>query len=132
MNLFVALAAANLFLHLVWCAWVLFGWLLTRGRRVLTWLHIVSLCYAAVIEVLPWQLCPLTLAEDWCEARAGIALPHAPFLVRVLDALVYPDLPAWLVAAAAVVLCVGILGIYVRRHLKNQRRARPAMNLPER
>jgi hypothetical protein len=39
------------------------------------------------------------------------------FLIRVLDAIVYPDLPAWLVVGGAVTFCFLILAIYVRRYL---------------
>lgn len=108
-------------LHLAWCVWIAFGWLVTRNRIGLTVVHIASLLYAIVIELLPWTLCPLTLAENWCEVRAGIALPRGPFLVRVLDALVYPALPEWAVTTLAVVVCVGVFGVYVRRFLKRER-----------
>jgi hypothetical protein len=60
----------------------------------------------------------MTLAENWCESRAGIALPRGPFLVRVLDALVYPALPDWAVTTLAVLVCAAVLGIYVRRFEK--------------
>jgi len=37
--------------------------------------------------------------------------------VRVLDAVVYPDLPEWVVVGSAVLMCVGILCVYLRRWL---------------
>jgi hypothetical protein len=43
-----------------------------------------------------------------------------PFLVRVLDAIVYPDLPEWLVVGVAVVVCVAIMGVYLRRYLRRR------------
>ena len=46
------------------------------------------------------------MAETWLEARAGIEPAHGPFLVRVLNAIVYPDLPEWLVVGCAVLVCV--------------------------
>jgi hypothetical protein len=107
---------AVLLLHLLWCGWVLLGWTVTRGRPVLRTLHIASLLYAIVVETVPWLPCPLTLAEMWLEARTGIEPARGPFLVRVLDALVYPDLPEWLVVGAAVFACVGILSLYLRRY----------------
>jgi hypothetical protein len=60
------------------------------------------------------------VAESWFEDRAGVEPAHRPFLVRVLDAIVYPDLPDWLVVAVAVVVCVAILGIYLRRYLRRR------------
>ena len=112
------LAEAVLLLHLVWCAWVLLGWTVTRRRPLLRTLHIASLIYAIVVETVPWLPCPLTLAETWLETRAGIEPAQGPFLVRLLDAVVYPDLPEWLVVGGAVVVCVGILSVYMRRYLR--------------
>jgi Protein of Unknown function (DUF2784) len=109
---------AVLLVHLLWCAWVVLGWTVTRGRRVLRTLHIASLIYAIAIESVPWPPCPLTVAEDWLEARAGIEPAHGPFLVRVLDATVYPNVPVWLVVGGAVIVCAAILGIYLRRYLR--------------
>ena len=103
-------------LHLLWCAWVLLGWMLTRRRRLLRTLHIASLVYAIIIELVPWPPCPLTVAEAWLEARAGIEPAHGPFLVHVLDAIVYPDLPEWLVVGCAVLVCVAVLSVYLWRY----------------
>jgi hypothetical protein len=79
-------------------------------------LHIASLVYAIVIELVPWPPCPLTLAETSLQARAGIEPAHGPFLVRVLDAVVYPDLPEWVVVGSAVLVCAAVLGVYLRRY----------------
>ena len=112
------LAEAILSLHLLWCVWVLLGWTVTRSRRLLRTLHITSLIYAIVIELVPWPPCPLTVAETWLEARAGIEPAHGPFLERVLDAIVYPDLPEWLVVSCAVLVCAAILSVYLRRYFR--------------
>ena len=80
-------------------------------------MHIASLIYAIVIESVPWPPCPLTVAETWLEARAGIEPAHGPFLAHILDAIVYPDLPEWLVVGGAVLVCAMILGVYLRRYL---------------
>ena len=92
------------------------GWTVTRSRRLLRTLHIASLIYAIVIELVPWLPCPLTVVETWLEARAGIEPAHEPFLMRILDAVVYPDLPEWLVIGCAVLVCVAILSVYLRRY----------------
>jgi hypothetical protein len=109
---------AVLFLHLLWCVWVLLGWTVTRRRPLLRTLHIASLLYAIVVELVPWLPCPLTVAETWLEGRAGIERARGPFLVRVLDAVVYPDLPEWLVVGGAVLVCVAILWVYLRRYVR--------------
>jgi hypothetical protein len=96
-SLSIVLAEAVLILHLLWCVWVLLGCTVTRCRPLLRTLHIASLVYAIVIELVPWPPCLLTVAETWLESRAGIEPTHGSFLVRVLDAVLYPDLPEWLV-----------------------------------
>lgn len=110
------LVEAVLLVHLLWCAWVMLAWTVTRGRSVLRMLHIASLIYAIVIESVPWPPCPLTLAENWLEARAGIEPARGPFLVRVLDATIYPDVPVWLVVGGAVIVCAAILCVYLQRY----------------
>ena len=112
------LVEAVLFLHLLWCGWVLLGWTVTRCRPILRTLHIASLIYAIVVELVPWLPCPLSLAEAWLEAQAGIEPANGPFLVRLLDAVVYPDLPEWLVVGGAVLVCAVILSVYLRRYLR--------------
>ena len=110
------LVQALLFLHLLWCCWVLFGWTVTRYRPVVRTLHIASLVYAIAVQTVPWLPCPLNLAETWLETRAGIEPARGPFLVRVLDAVVYLDLPKWVVGGGAVLVCAAILSMYLRRY----------------
>lgn len=101
-------------LHLVFILWVIFGALCTRGRPLLRRLHIASMVWGMVIEIFPWT-CPLTWAENWLEARAGIAPYQGGFLLHYLDALVYPNVPpALLTVAAGVVVAVNV-AIYWRR-----------------
>jgi hypothetical protein len=114
---------AVLVLHLLWCGWVSLGWTVTRGRRLLRTLHIASLIYAIVIELVPWPPCPLTVAEVWLEARAGIEPAQRPFLVRLLDTIVYPDLPEWLVVGCAVLVCLAILSVYLHRYVSRNQSA---------
>lgn len=101
---------------MLWCVWVFLGWTVTSRHRFLRTLHIGSLIYAIVIELVPWPSCPFTMAETWLEARAGIEPAHGPFLVRVLDATVYPDLPKRLVVGCAVLACLVVLAVYLRHY----------------
>lgn len=71
-NIYSALATAVLFLHALFIAWVVFGVLFARSRPVLRWLHIISLVWGILTELLPWP-CPLTLLENWLEQKAGVA-----------------------------------------------------------
>jgi uncharacterized protein DUF2784 len=111
LNIYQALAVAVLTMHLGWIVWVIFGWVVTRNRPTLRWLHILSLIYSIFIENLPWP-CPLTIAETRFEELAGIQPYHEPFLVHYLDALIYPTVPQTLLAWCASAVCVTILGLY--------------------
>lgn len=105
-----------LFLHLLWCGWILLGWTVTRRRPILRNFHIASLIYAIFIESAPWPPCPLTVAENWLESRANIEPAGGPFLLRLLDSVVYPNLPEWIVVVSAVLVCAAILVVYLRRY----------------
>lgn len=109
-----ALAAAVLFLHALFILWVVFGALLTRSRPVLRWLHIASLVWGILTELLPWP-CPLTLLENWLEGRAGVEPYQGGFLLHYLDKLVYPDISANVLTIAGVVVCIANLAFYARQ-----------------
>ena len=109
-----AAAIATLFLHALFIIWVVFGALLTRSRPVLRWLHIVSLVWGIFTELLPWP-CPLTVLENWFEAKAGVQPYQGGFLLHYLDKLVYPDISATVLTAAGVFVCVLNLALYGRQ-----------------
>lgn len=109
------LAVGVLGIHLGYITLVIFGALVTRGRPRLAWLHVATLLYGTVVEVLRlW--CPLTVAENWLEARAGVVPYRGPFLLHYLDAIVYPVIPPNLLTVAAAFVFVVNLGIYARRY----------------
>ncbi len=112
-----------LLVHLIWIVLVIFGALFTRGRPLGSALHILALLWGIAVESGPW-LCPLTLAEQYFETRAGMAAYKGSFLLHTLDAVVYPNLPAWLVTVAGVAVCAFNLGIYLWRLWKFLRRTR--------
>jgi hypothetical protein len=103
-----------LVVHLTWITLVIFGALWTRGRPIWTTLHILSILWGMIAEAGPWP-CPLTLAEQYFESRAGRAAYHGSFLLHILDATVYPNLPDWLITVAGVAVCAFNLGIYAWR-----------------
>ena len=47
--------------------------------------------------------------------RGNVPAYHGPFLLHYLDAVVYPDIPANLLIAGAVAVCIMNLWIYARR-----------------
>jgi Protein of Unknown function (DUF2784) len=124
----VAGAILVLLVHLAWIAFVIFGALWTRGRPLASTLHILALLWGIAVEAGPWP-CPLTLAEQFFETRAGLAAYHGSFLLHILDATIYPNLPDWAITVAGVTVCVFNLAIYGAR-LKSYlaRRQNPRQN----
>lgn len=113
-GVYSALAVFVLVLHALFILWVVFGALLTRSRTVLRWLHILSLIWGILMELLPWS-CPLTLLENWLEQKAGVAPYQGGFLLHYLDKLVYPDISATTLTAAGVIVCAFNLALYAKQ-----------------
>jgi hypothetical protein len=107
----ILLAVLVLFVHFAWLALVIFGAIWTRGRPLWTALHILALLWGIVVESGPWP-CPLTLAEGYLEARAGLPAYQGSFLLHYLNATIYPHIPAWIVTSAGVAVCAANLIIY--------------------
>ena len=119
-SLYSALATIVLFLHALFIFWVVFGALVTRSRPVLRWLHIASLVWGILTELLPWP-CPLTVLENWLEAKAGVEPYQGGFLLHYLDKLVYPDVSVTVLMVAGVFICALNLAfhgwqIWIARH----------------
>ena len=112
-NLYSALAFVVLSIHALFILWVVFGAFLTRSRPALRWLHIASLVWGILTEVLPWP-CPLTLLENWLEGQAAIEPYQGGFLLHYLDKLVYPDISPTALTVAGVVVCALNLAFYGR------------------
>ncbi|MBM3812072.1 MAG: DUF2784 domain-containing protein [Acidimicrobiia bacterium] len=114
MNGFRWLAAAVLIVHLSFILWVIFGGLLTRGRRWFAGVHIASLFYAITLELAQWE-CPLTAVEQEFLRRAGAEAYEGDFLIHYLEAVIYPDIPFEWLRWSAVAVCLFNLWIYARR-----------------
>jgi hypothetical protein len=110
-TLYSVLASSVLFLHALYILWVVFGALLTRSRPILRGLHVASLVWGILTEVLPWP-CPLTVLESWLERNAGVEPDQGGFLLHYLDKLVYPDISSSMLTTAAVIVCALNLAFY--------------------
>jgi Protein of Unknown function (DUF2784) len=120
MRIFAVLSIAVLVVHVAWIVWVLFGWLLTRHRLWLRWVHLASLIWGIVVEVGPWP-CPLTLLEQWLDRLAGLASYRGSFIYHYLEAFIYPDVPPLLLTWFGPVLCAVILAIEVSWFWRDRR-----------
>jgi|SRR5215472_10087544 hypothetical protein len=113
-GVYSALAVFVLFLHALFIVWVIFGGIVTDSRQVLRWLHIVSLVWGILTELLPWP-CPLTVLEKWLETKAGVEPYNGGFLLHYLDELVYPDISPTILTVAGVLVCAFNLALYARQ-----------------
>jgi hypothetical protein len=113
-NFYLFLATVVLALHVVFIGWVIFAALWTHCRPWLRWLHMVVLAWAVIVEVGPWP-CPLTVAQNWLEARAGQTAYTGGFMLHYLDELVYPNIPPDLLTLAAILVVVANVAIYAQR-----------------
>lgn len=110
-----AAAIAVLVVHLAWLLWVTLAALVTRGRRSLTVLHVLSLAWGIAVEVSPWP-CPLTTLEQHLQHVTDTTTYTQSCMVHYLNKLVYPDIPEAALVAVAVSVCLFNLGIYVIRY----------------
>src|SRR5215469_13222448 len=113
-NFYSVLATAVLFLHALFIVWVICGAFITRSRPILRWLHIASLVWGILTELLPWP-CPLTVLENWFETKAGVQPYQGGFLLHYMDKLVYPDISATVLTFAGVLVCLLNLALYGRQ-----------------
>jgi uncharacterized protein DUF2784 len=113
-SLYSSLAIFVLLLHALFILWVVLGALLAGSRPVLRWLHIASLVWGILTELLLWP-CPLTDLENWFEYRAGVQPYQGGFLLHYLDKLVYPDISATVLTVAGVFVCLLNLAFYGRQ-----------------
>jgi hypothetical protein len=109
-----ALTASVILIHFLWILLVLVGVVWTRGRPVWTALHLACLVWGIVVEVGPWP-CPLTMLEDYLEARGGEHAVNGNFILHGVQALIYPNAPYWLVTTAGVTACSISLAVYAWR-----------------
>ena len=66
-------------------------------------------------ELMPPWPCPLTVLENWLEAKAGVEPYQGGFLLHYLDKLVYPDISATVLTVGGVLVCVLNLALYGRQ-----------------
>jgi uncharacterized protein DUF2784 len=111
LNVYSGLAISILVLHALFILWVVFGALLVRSRPILRWLHIGSLVWGILTELLPWP-CPLTLLENWLEGKSGVEPYQGGFALHYLDKLVYPDISATVLTVIGVIVCAMNLAFY--------------------
>jgi hypothetical protein len=122
-SLYSGVAIIVLGAHALFILWVVFGAFVARSRPILLWLHIGSLIWSLLVEILYWP-CPLTVLENWLEQRAGVEPYSGGYLLHYLDKVVYPDIPAVALTISAVIVGAANLAYYVRLFWIMRRRAK--------
>jgi hypothetical protein len=107
------MAVFVLLLHTMFVLWVVFGALLTRSRSILRRLHIASLIWGFLTELL--LPCPLTFLENWLEQKAGVEPYRGGFLLHYMDKLVYPNISPIVLTVVGVMICAFNLALYARQ-----------------
>lgn len=110
-SLYAILADLALLAHAAFVVFVALGALVARRRPRLKRLHLGALAYAVAIAAFQW-VCPLTYVEDYFRRLAGQPVDDRGFLARLLEPLLYGDLPPAAVLSAAILVAVLSLAAY--------------------
>ena len=101
------LVELTVLLHFGFVLFVVLGGLLVLRSARWAWLHVPSVLYGTMIELVGW-ICPLTPLEQWFRVRARWATYEGGFLEHHLEPLIYPG---WLDRSTQLVLGSALLGL---------------------
>lgn len=115
--LYLFIADAILFTHVLFVAFVIMGLLLLFPGKLLSWswvrnpwfrtTHLIGIC---VVVLQSWLgiICPLTTWEMALRAKAGDAVYAGSFISHWLEAILYYQAPGWVF-----VVCYTLFGLLV-------------------
>ncbi|MEW6669651.1 MAG: DUF2784 family protein [Thermodesulfobacteriota bacterium] len=87
------LAAFVIVIHLAWIVFLAVGFIFVVRRSRIAYVHAAGLLFSLILNVFGWY-CPLTYLEGYLHrTNAAGPIRKDPLLVRVLEGVVYPDLP---------------------------------------
>jgi hypothetical protein len=112
--------------HFGWIVFLLGGLVLALKWPLTALFHLAGLVFALIINLTGWY-CPLTDLEIYlAEKAAGGSVEGGPFLTRLLEKLIYPELDEGLVRVAAVIWCLLNLAGYalLARRLRSSKSAK--------
>lgn len=111
MNGYALLADLTMLAHFGFVAFVALGALVARRRPWLRRLHLAALAYGVTISAFRW-VCPLTYVEAWFRERAGQPIDARTFVERLVEPILYADLPPLAVLGAALAVAALSLAAY--------------------
>lgn len=88
--IYAMLADAVVIVHAAFVIFALFGGFLILRWRLLAWLHIPAVLWAALVEITGW-FCPLTPFENLLRQRAGKITYRSDFIDHYIMPALYPD-----------------------------------------
>jgi len=107
--------------HFLFAAFAVFGGVLALCSPVWPWLHIPTVLWSSVVNLLSWT-CPLTPLENTLRIRAGQTGHAGGFVQRYIGPVVYPrgmprrlelvagiSVLAWNIFVYAIVFCLAAL-----------------------
>ena len=106
-------ADLTVLLHFLFIVFVIFGVVLVARLPKLKLLHWAALAYGLLVEVFNWY-CPLTLIEQQLRRAGGQQAYERSFLVHYLDALIYWDVPQWVLITGAIAVVLANVAVYCR------------------
>ena len=111
-------ADLTVLLHFLFIVFVIFGAVLVARLPKLKPVHWAALAYGLLVEVFNWY-CPLTQLEQWLRQASGQQAYERSFLVHYLDALIYWDVPQWVLIAGAIAVVSANVAVY-RREMRDR------------
>jgi hypothetical protein len=109
-------------LHFLWIVFVIFGILLVFKKSKFAWVHLGSLLFSLLLNILGWY-CPLTYLEQYLRGQGGSAGYAGSFIAHYLEPVIYPRVSETAVRAGGIVFVVVNLAIYgnlVKKRYRSQ------------
>lgn len=99
------LADITVLIHFSWILFLILGAFWGIKYRTIKIFHISGLVFAFVIQIFDWY-CPLTHLEVWLRSKHDPALAYTgSFIIYYLEAIVYIELPRYLIFILTVFIC---------------------------
>jgi hypothetical protein len=107
------LANIVLAVHLLWILFLIFGFVFVLRRSKIVYLHLGGLLFALFLNAMGWY-CPLTYAENYFRSLHDLHSTYSTsFIMRLVENLVYPDVPESLLRRGEIMLTVFYILAYV-------------------
>ncbi|MBW1668151.1 MAG: DUF2784 domain-containing protein [Deltaproteobacteria bacterium] len=116
--LYFVLAQLVMGIHVVWILFIILGVVFAYKGSKIAFLHVGGLLFSLFLNISGWY-CPLTYLENFllslCEPSS--VFPGS-FVARVLDTLIYPDLPEKVIRGGQVLFVCFYMLFYLNYYRK--------------